>query len=100
MGVCCDLENKRKKKQDVNPVNSKHENNISCIIELQSEKIATSSYDNTIKIWSINPLICERTIIEVGEIQCLLEFEENKILAGNIIIFNYGTSMILNIVFI
>ena len=83
MGVCSDSRNKRKVKQDINSINSAHEDNISCIIELKSGKTVTGSYDETIKVWDINSLKCERTIIDEGEILCLLEFEENKILAGN-----------------
>ena len=59
-----------------------HQEKIACLIELNSKKIATGSYDRTIKIWNINNYKCEKIINEEGNVFCLLEFEENKILCG------------------
>ena len=59
-----------------------HKDKIACIIELNSGKIATGSYDSTIKIWNLEPINCEKTITEIGNVFCLLEFEDNILLSG------------------
>lgn len=59
-----------------------HDQNIVCLIELESGKIATGSYDCTFKIWNLNPIELEKEIKENGYVLCLLEFEKNKILSG------------------
>ena len=59
-----------------------HQEKIVCIIELNSGKIATGSYDSTIKIWNLDTFECEKTINEDGHVFCLLEFDENMILSG------------------
>ena len=74
-------------KEDILPlecINSfeAHQEKIVSLIELKSGKIATGSYDNTIKIWNVDNLECEKTINEGGCVLCLLEFEENMILSG------------------
>ena len=66
----------------INTKEEAHKDKIASLIELNSGKIATSSYDNTIKIWNIDNLICEKTINEEDNVLCLLEIEENKILSG------------------
>ena len=60
-----------------------HTEKIVSIIELSSGKIASGSYDRTIRIWDLNNSEKEEIILEEkGRIFCLLEFEENKILSG------------------
>ena len=59
-----------------------HQEKIVCLIELNSRKIATGSYDCTIKIWNLDNYECEKTINEGGCVLCLLEFEDNMILSG------------------
>ena len=58
-----------------------HKDKVCCAIQLLNGKIATGSYDCTIKIWD---LISEnkKNIKEEGHVLCLLEFEENMLLSG------------------
>jgi WD40 repeat protein len=75
------------KKEDILPLEciksfEAHQEKIVCIIELKSGKVATGSYDCTIKIWNLDNFECEITINEEGYVFCLLEFEENMILSG------------------
>ena len=76
-----------------------HKDKIVCITELCMGKIATGSYDNTIKIWNLNSIYeeCERTIIEEGNVLCLLEFENGMLLSGtnknNINLFNLNQNI-------
>ena len=71
-----------------------HNDKIVCVIELINGKIATGSYDNTIKIWDLdsNNKNDEKTINEEGYVLCLLEFENGMLLSGtnqnNINLFN------------
>ena len=58
---------------------------IASLIELESGKLATGSYDCKICIW--NPdmpsgELCDRELQEIGIVICLLEFEPNHLLAG------------------
>ena len=59
-----------------------HKDKIVYLIELASGKIASGSYDNTIKIWDLDTGKQENIIKESGRVFCLLEFEENKLLCG------------------
>ena len=59
-----------------------HKDKIACLIELNSGKIATGSYDSTIKIWNLEPIKEEKAINEIGIILCILEFEDNILLSG------------------
>ena len=73
-----------------------HEDKIDCAIELFNGKIATGSYDGTIKIWDINLNFKNpKTIKEEGNVLCLLEFEDNMLLSGteknNINLWNLNT---------
>jgi WD40 repeat protein len=60
-----------------------HIDKIVSLIQLKNEKIVSGSYDNTIKIWNIHNLICEKTINEEGYVLSLLEFSPNMLLSGN-----------------
>ena len=58
---------------------------IASLIELESGKLATGSYDCKICIWNPdNPSgeLCDRELQEIGIVICLLEFEPNHLLAG------------------
>ena len=59
-----------------------HTQKIVCLIELISGKIASGSYDKTIRIWDLNTEKEDLIIKEKGRVFCLLEFEKNKILSG------------------
>ena len=62
-----------------------HKEKVTTLIQLKSGKLASGSYDNTIRIWDINgktKINSEKTINETGHILFLLEFEKNKILSG------------------
>ena len=60
-----------------------HTNKIVSLIELESGKLVSGSYDNTIRIWDINERSGNELIInETERILSLLEFEKNKILSG------------------
>ena len=75
--------------------NNKSENGIFCtkilnghiekvvaLIELNSGKIASGSYDNTIRIWNLVTSREDKIINEKGRIFSLLEFENKKLLCG------------------
>ena len=76
-----------------------HKDKIVCMTELFDRKVATGSYDNTIKIWNLNLFNtnCEKTITEEGNVFCLIEFENNMLLSGtnknNINLFNLNNKM-------
>jgi hypothetical protein len=80
-----------------------HKDKIVCMTELFDGKIATGSYDNTIKIWNLNSFNynCEKTITEEGNVFCLIEFENNMLLSGtnknNINLFNLNNKKNNNI---
>ena len=82
-----------------------HNDKIVCVTELSMGKIATGSYDNTIKIWNLNSICeeCERTINEEGNVLCLLEFENGMLLSGtnknNINLFNLNQNLNNNKIF-
>ena len=59
-----------------------HDEKIVCLIELSNGKIATGSYDCTIKIWNLDNFACEKIINEEGNVLCIAEFEDNMILSG------------------
>ena len=60
-----------------------HTNKIVSLIELESGKLVSGSYDNTIRIWDINDKSGNEQVINENErILSLLEFEKNKILSG------------------
>ena len=85
----------------INTLNG-HNDKIDCVTELCIGKIATGSYDNTIKIWNLNSSYkeCEITINEEGRVLCLLEFENGMLLSGtnknNINLFNVNNAVINN----
>ena len=59
-----------------------HSEKIVSMVELSNGFIATGSYDNKIKIWNLETLQCIKTILEEGNIFCLLEMEPNYLLSG------------------
>ena len=59
-----------------------HTEKIVSLIELSSGKLASGSYDSTIRIWDIYNNREEKLIKEMGKVLCLLEFEEDKLLSG------------------
>ena len=63
-----------------------HDNKMVCSIKLFNKQIATGSYDNKIKIWDLSKCIDIKTINETGNILFLLEFENNMLLSGQVII--------------
>ena len=61
---------------------SGHTEKIVSLIELSSGRLASGSYDNTIRVWDSNYENEDITIKEKSRILCLLEFENDKILCG------------------
>ena len=59
-----------------------HDKIIVSMIELDNKKIATGSYDCTIKIWDLSNNNCEIIIKEEGRVFALLEFEPNMLLSA------------------
>ena len=59
-----------------------HIEKIVSLIELSSGRLASGSYDNTIRIWNANYEKEDILIKEKSRVLCLLEFEKNKILCG------------------
>ena len=66
----------------IKTIDDAHDEKIVCLIELSSGKIATGSYDCSIKIWNLKTFECEDTIRENEYVFCLLEFEKNMLLSG------------------
>jgi WD40 repeat protein len=87
----------------IKTISDSHKDKIVCMTELFDGKIATGSYDNTIKIWNLNSFNnnCEKTITEEGNVFCLIEFENNMLLSGtnknNINLFNLNNKKNNNI---
>ena len=83
----------------IKTISDTHKDKIVCMTELFDGKIATGSYDNSIKIWNLNSFNnnCEKTITEEGNIFCLIEFENNMLLSGtnknNINLFNLNKNI-------
>ena len=67
-----------------NRIEYAHDEIIVCMIELENKKIATGSYDNTIKIWNLKSsnIKCDKTIKEDGKVFSLLEFEQDMLLCA------------------
>ena len=59
-----------------------HKDRVLSLIKLQSGWIATGSYDSIIRIWIPEANNYFKEIQEIGAVQCLLEFEPDKILSG------------------
>ena len=76
------INNQKEKGFNCIKILSGHTEKIVCLIEMSSGKIASGSYDNTIRIWDLNSQKDEIIINGKGRIFCLLEFEKNKILTG------------------
>ena len=60
----------------------RHKEKIVSLIELNSGRLASGSYDNTIRIWDANYENEDIIIQGKNRVLCLLEFEKNKILCG------------------
>ena len=59
-----------------------HENKVITLTLLSSGKLASGSYDKTIRIWNIQQYITEQTLNEDGSVLSLLEFKPNNLLSG------------------
>ena len=59
-----------------------HDKIIVSMIELENKKIATGSYDCSIKIWNLSNKNCDLIIKEAGRVFALLEFEPNMLLSA------------------
>ena len=59
-----------------------HTSKIISLIQLESGRLATGSYDCTINIWDLEQNQCIKIGNEISYIFCLLEFKPNMILAG------------------
>ena len=59
-----------------------HTNKIVSLIELNSGKLISGSYDSTLRIWDLNSEKEEKIINTKCKVFCLLEFEKNQILVG------------------
>ena len=94
-GFSIEVNNNKLSQKDLNVLKKQKDNEFHCtkvieghtdkvviLIELASGKIASGSYDNTIRIWNLDTGEQENIIKENGRVFCLLEFEENKILSG------------------
>ena len=55
-----------------------HTEKIVALIQLSSGKLASGSYDKTIRVWNIHILYEEKIINENGKVFCLLEFEKDR----------------------
>ena len=60
-----------------------HENEISCLILLQSGFIATGSYDSKIRIWDLEKSSYVKEIPDWGKVLALLEFEPDNIISAS-----------------
>ena len=77
-----ELKNQKENNFHCTKVIEGHTDKIVHLIELASGKVASGSYDNTIRIWDLDTGKQENIIKENGRVFCILEFEENKILSG------------------
>ena len=59
-----------------------HENKVITLTLLSSGKLASGSYDKTIRIWNIQQYVTEQTLAEDGTVLSLLEFKPNNLLSG------------------
>ena len=59
-----------------------HFEKIVSLIQLSSGKLASGSYDNTVRIWNMDTLKEDKIINENGRVFALLEFEKDKLLTG------------------
>ncbi len=59
-----------------------HIEKIVSLIQLSSGKLASGSYDNTVRIWNMDTLKEDKIINERGRVFALLEFERDKLLTG------------------
>ena len=59
-----------------------HKEKIVSLLQLSSGRIASGSYDNTIRIWDIDSVTEDCVIHETGRVFALLEYERDKLLSG------------------
>ena len=59
-----------------------HLEKIVSLIQLSSGKLASGSYDNTVRIWNMDTLKEDKIINETGRVFVLLEFEKDVLLTG------------------
>ena len=61
-----------------------HEKSICSIIKIQENIIASSSYDNTIKIWNINNKECQYTLYgHDSPVFCILLLKDGRMISGS-----------------
>ena len=61
-----------------------HEKSICCIIELYPNILATSSYDNTIKVWDLKYNVCEYTLYGHDcPVFCILLLRDGRLISGS-----------------
>ena len=61
-----------------------HEKSICCIIKISPDIIATSSYDNSIKVWDLNKKDCEFTLYgHDSPVFCILILRDGRLISGS-----------------
>ena len=61
-----------------------HEKSICCIIEIYPDILATSSYDNTIKVWDLRHQVCEYTLYgHDSPVFCILMLKDGRLISGS-----------------
>ena len=61
-----------------------HDKSICCIREIYPDILATSSYDNTIKVWDLNYKICEYTLYgHDSPVFCILLLKDGRLISGS-----------------
>ena len=61
-----------------------YDHQVMCVIKISLTRIASASYDKTIKIWDYNSLSCKRTLdCHTGDVNCLIKLSEKLIASGS-----------------
>ena len=61
-----------------------HDKSICCIREIYPDILATSSYDNTIKVWDLNYKVCEYTLYgHDSPVFCILLLKDGRLISGS-----------------
>jgi WD40 repeat protein len=56
----------------INKINNAHSHYISCLVNISNNRFASSSYDSSIKIWSVESFTCSTVLVENEDyIDCL-----------------------------